>query len=241
MKKRIVALFAAAAMIVSSAMGVWAAGSASKNIVAVPNETTDQDNYYVTRESLTGLPSFVALQEMVPDITEMIEKVNAGEMKPEEFLAAIGAAEDTSEDVKINLEGKEMLTQVFDVDKVGEPRKENGKYRVTLQIPGLTAKTTGLGLVHLRSVDGKWEYIPAVEGSINLTKKTADFDFDSFSPVFLVADKGTTEKGTAIDSDNKQTTDKSPKTSQTSDWMVWAVMAVVLLAAGTMVLRRKEH
>ena len=240
MKKRLLAVFAAAAMVMSSAMGVFAAGSQTAYVKAVANETTDDANYYVTTQDVESTDTFKALQGKVPEITALIEQVNAGEISAEEFLKAIAALEGVSEEVKQGIEGKEMLTDVFDLDKVGEPQKVNGKYRVTLEIPGLTAETTGLGLLHLTS-EGKWEYSPPVEGSIDLTKKTASFDFDSLSPVFLVADAGTIDK-TATTSDKKtDSTARSPKTSQTSDWMVWAVMAALLAGAGVVVLRKKAN
>ena len=247
MKKRLLAVFAAAAMVMSSAMGVFAAGSQTAYVKAVANETTDDANYYVTTQDVESTDTFKALQGKVPEITALIEQVNAGEISAEEFLKAIAALEGVSEEVKQGIEGKEMLTDVFDLEKVGEPQKVNGKYRVTLEIPGLTANTTGLGLLHLTSA-GVWEYIPVVEGSIDLTKKTASFDFDSFSPVLLVADEGTfdttatTSDKTSTTSDKKtDSTSKSPKTSQSSDWMVWAVMAALLAGAGVVVLRKKAN
>lgn len=240
MKKRLLAVIAAAAMVMTSAVGVFAAGSQTTSIKAVQNETTDANNYYETTKNIASAPSFIALKEIVPEVTALIEQVNSGAISSEKFLEEIASLEGVSEEVKQNVEGKEMLTDVFDLDKVGEPQKVNGKYRVTLEIPGLTAETTGLGLLHLTS-EGKWEYIPPVEGSIDLTKKTASFDFDSFSPVFLVADAGTIDK-TATTSDKKtDSTAKSPKTSQTSEWMVWAVMAALLAGAGVVVLRKKAN
>ena len=241
MKKRLLAVIAAAAMVMTSAMGVFAAGSQTTSIKAVQNDFTDEENYFTTTQNVETTDSFIALQGKVPEITALIEQVNSGEITTEKFLEEIAALQDVSEEVKQNIEGKEMLTNVFDLDKVGDPEKTaDGKYRVTLEIPGLTAKTTGLGLLHLTS-EGKWEYIPVVEGSINVEKKTASFDFESFSPVLLVADKGTLDT-TATTSDKKtDSTSKSPKTAQTSDWMVWAVMAAVLAGAGVVVLRKKAN
>ena len=240
MKKRLLAVIAAAAMVMTSAVGVFAAGSQTTSIKAVQNETTDANNYYETTKNIASAPSFIALKEIVPEVTALIEQVNSGAISSEKFLEEIASLEGVSEEVKQNVEGKEMLTDVFDLEKVGEPQKVNGKYRVTLEIPGLTAETTGLGLLHLTS-EGKWEYIPPVEGSIDLTKKTASFDFDSLSPVFLVADAGNIDK-TATTSDKKtDSTARSPKTSQTSDWMVWAVMAALLAGAGVVVLRKKAN
>ena len=247
MKKRLLAVIAAAAMVMTSAMGVFAAGSQTTSIKAVQNETTDANNYYETTKNIASAPSFIALKEIVPEVTALIEQVNSGAISSEKFLEEIASLEGVSEEVKQNVEGKEMLTDVFDLEKVGEPQKVNGKYRVTLEIPGLTANTTGLGLLHLTSA-GVWEYIPVVEGSIDLTKKTASFDFDSFSPVLLVADEGTfdttatTSDKTSTTSDKKtDSTSKSPKTSQSSDWMVWAVMAALLAGAGVVVLRKKAN
>lgn len=237
MKKRMLAFIVAATMVLSSAVGVFAAGSANKNIQAVKNETTNENNYFEATQDVTKTDSFAELQKVAAESTALIIQVNGGEIDSETFLKEIAALEGVSEEVKQNIEGKDMLTQVIDLDKVGEPDKTvDGKYRVTLEIPGLTAKTTGLGLLHLTST-GEWEFIPVVEGSINLTKKTASFDFTSFSPVVLVADAGTVDTA-ATETDS---TSKSPKTSQASNWMVWAVMAVLLAGAGVVALRKKEN
>lgn len=242
LRKKVLTILAAATMMAASVVGVMAAPSQTKEIKAVANETTDADNYYVTNKDVASVASFAELEKTVPEMTDLIKKVNAGEITVEEFLKTLGADANVSDDVKKNIEGKDMLSNVFDLDKVGEPQKVDGKYRVTLEIPGLTAKTTGLGLVHLTS-KGVWEYIPAVEGSVDVAAKTAQFDFTEFSPVFLVADAGTTDKSDVANSKGTGTdsTAKSPKTADASDWMTWAVMAVVLLGAGAVALSRKEN
>lgn len=240
LRKKVLTILTAATMMAASVVGVMAAPSQTSAVKAVANETTDADNYYVTTENISNVESFIALKEVAPEMTDLIEQVNSGKITTEEFLEKLAADANVSDDVKAGIKDKVMLTDVFDLDKVGEPQKVDGKYRVTLEIPGLTDKTTGLGLVHLTS-EGVWEYIAPVDGSVDLTAKTAQFDFDGFSPVFLVADAGTVDTTDAATSSTTDSDAKSPKTAGTSDWMTWAVMAVVLLGAGVVALGKKEN
>ena len=103
MKKRLLAVIAAAAMVMTSAVGVFAAGSQTTSIKAVQNETTDANNYYETTKNIASAPSFIALKEIVPEVTALIEQVNSGAISSEKFLEEIASLEGVSEEVKQNV------------------------------------------------------------------------------------------------------------------------------------------
>lgn len=228
MIKKVLAGAMAAVMAMSFSVGVSAAGSRTGNV------TVTDDSAYTVEANIQNTDAYKALQESAPEVVDMIDKVNNGTYDMENFIAEL--SEDSAEVAKA-LEGKDFVTGFFDLIATDNAKKNaNGKYEVTLSVPGLTAQTTGVMVLHYSTERNLWEIIKPT--AVNLDAKTITVEFEDLSPVGIVADKGTLTSSTA----DSQAQGTSPKTEgMNSVWMMWFGAALVLAAAGSVVVLRKRN
>lgn len=236
MKKRILVAAMTMVLTLSSAVGVMAAGSRSKDVVPAG----DSVEKYVVTQNIQETEAYKTLKTEEPETAALIDEVNAGTKSMASFAETLSAlaeemtdetAKAALEEVVKALESKDFVTGFIDlIAKEGAEKNSEGKYEVTLSVPALTEKTTEVEVLHYSTVRKVWEVIQP--SNVDKEKKTITAEFEDLSPVAVIAKEGTFTS-------NVQGT--SPKTEGVSTWMMWAAAAVVLLGTGTVVITRKRN
>lgn len=245
MRKRILGTILAAALVATSAVSVFAAGSRTTQVTLAGESAA---SYQVSEGTAEA---FAAVQEAAPQVVEKILQVNEGTLtlqtlveQLKDILAGqtegqteLNMTEEEVDALAQEVEGKSMVTQFFDLTPINDEAKtEDGKYIVTISVPSLTEAMTNVKILHFSTERLVWEIIDPTE--VNYTNKQITAEFQDLSPVAVIADideskaAGTDTAGTGI----------APKTGADSTWGVYAAGAVVLLgAAGAMfVIGRKR-
>lgn len=245
MRKRILGTILAAALVVTSAVSVFAAGSRTTQVTLVGESAA---SYQVSEGTAEN---FATAQEAAPKVVEKILQVNEGTLtlptlvqQLKEIVAnttegqtELNMTEEEVDALAQEVEGKSMVTQFFDLIPInGGVQTEDGKYIATISVPSLTEAMTNVKILHFSTERLVWEIIEPTD--VNYTNKQITAEFQDLSPVTVIADvdeskaAGTDTTGTGI----------APKTGVDSTWGVYAAGAVVLLgAAGAMfVIGRKR-
>ena len=245
MRKRILGTILAAALVVTSAVSVFAAGSRTTQVTLVGESAA---SYQVSEGTAEN---FATAQEAAPKVVEKILQVNEGTLtlptlvqQLKEIVAnttegqtELNMTEEEVDALAQEVEGKSMVTQFFDLIPInGGVQTEDGKYIATISVPSLTEAMTNVKILHFSTERLVWEIIDPTE--VNYTNKQITAEFQDLSPVAVIADideskaAGTDTTGTGV----------APKTGVDSTWGVYAAGAVVLLgAAGAMfVIGRKR-
>lgn len=216
MKKRLFGTFLAAALILTQAVTVFAAGSRTADVAL----TGDSASYYEVTEGTEEV--FRASGVTDEAVLAKIMAVNAGT----ETLQSIA---DLAPELADELAGKDMLTPFFDLVPVNGGLQENGMYLVTLSVPTLTEGMTDVKLLHYSTVRSLWEIVDPT--NVDYAAQTITAEFEDLSPVAVIAN---TDNAAAADT----ATGTSPQTGMSSSWMVWLGAAVVLAAAGAVTYRK---
>ena len=245
MRKRILRTILAAALVVTSAVSVFAAGSRTTQVTLVGESAA---SYQVSEGTAEN---FATAQEAAPKVVEKILQVNEGTLtlptlvqQLKEIVAnttegqtELNMTEEEVDALAQEVEGKSMVTQFFDLIPInGGVQTEDGKYIATISVPSLTEAMTNVKILHFSTERLVWEIIEPTD--VNYTNKQITAEFQDLSPVAVIADideskaAGTDTTGTGV----------APKTGVDSTWGVYAAGAVVLLgAAGAMfVIGRKR-
>lgn len=220
MKKKIFGFVLAAALVVSQALVVCAEGSKTGEAAL----TGDSVGKYAISEVTED--SFGDLAETAPDVLAKIQAVNSGQ-------ATLQSIAELAPELEASLEGKTLLTQIFDLSPVGDGvLTENGNYLVTLSVPTLTAAMTDVQILHYSTQRNVWELI--TPSSVDSANKEITAEFQDLSPVAVIAK---VNASAAADS----AVGTSPKTGFNSGWIVWIGAAFVLMSASAVLLRRNKH
>ena len=207
MKKKLLALVLSLGVVIGTVTTAFAAPSASTG-------TSTTSEGYTVSDMAAGNEAYDTLKAEQPEVADIIDKVNAGEMTIEEFAAGAGAE---FADV---LAGKESITGFVDV--TGTP-DENGKYNVVLHNPVFDSYSS-IYVIHYDMTNNAWEVVEAAKGEI---ANTITFTLDSLSPICVVGEKaaaGTDAEGT-----------KSPATGMSSNAALFGVLAgacAIVVVAG---------
>lgn len=216
MKKRLFGTFLAAALVLTQAVTVFAAGSRTAD-VALPG---DSASYYEVAEATEEV--FAASGVTDDAVLSKIMAVNAST----ETLQSVA---ELAPELEADLADKDMLTPFFDLVPVNGGIQENGMYVVTLSVPTLTEGMTDVRLLHYSTERSLWEIVEPTD--VDYAAQTITAEFEDLSPVAVIAN---TDNAAAADT----ATGTSPQTGMSSSWMLWLGAAVVLAAAGAVTYRK---
>ena len=212
MKKRILGTLLAAALVVTQAVSVFAAGS--KTTQATP-----------AGESVGKYEMIEGTEENFKEVAEKIMAINEG----------TATLESIAEQLKEELTGKVLVTKFFDVKPIdGGVKAEDGKYIVTFHVPNLTEALQDVKVLHYSTERAVWEVINPE--NVDYAKKEITAKFEDLSPVAIIGKN--TGAGSSTTGSSAST---SPKTGVGSDWGIYVGASVLLLGAVAVVLGRNRR
>lgn len=222
MKKRILGTLLAAALVVTQAVSVFAAGSKTTQATPAGESAGKYEMIEGTKEN------FKEVAEKVPEVAAKIEAINEGN-------ATLETVAEQAEQLKEELTGKTLVTKFFDVKPVdGGVKAEDGKYIVTFHVPNLTEALQDVKVLHYSTERAVWEVINPE--NVDYAKKEITAKFEDLSPVAIIG-KNTGAGSSTTDS----SASTSPKTGVGSDWGIYVSASVLLLGAAVVVLGRNRR
>ena len=222
MKKRILGTLLAAALVVTQAVSVFAAGSKTTQATPAGESAGKYEMIEGTEEN------FKEVAEKAPEVVEKIEAINEG-------TATLESIAEQAEQLKEELTGKTLVTKFFDVKPVdGGVKAEDGKYIVTFHVPNLTEALQDVKVLHYSTERAVWEVINPE--NVDYAKKEITAKFEDLSPVAIIGKN--TGAGSSTTGSSAST---SPKTGVGSDWGIYVSASVLLLGAAVVVLGRNRR
>ena len=222
MKKRILGTLLAAALVVTQAVSVFAAGSKTTQATPAGESVGKYEMIEGTEEN------FKEVAEKAPEVVEKIVAINEG-------TATLESIAEQAEQLKEELTGKVLVTKFFDVKPVeGGVKAEDGKYIVTFHVPNLTEALQDVKVLHYSTERAVWEVINPE--NVDYAKKEITAKFEDLSPVAIIG-KNTGAGSSTTDS----SASTSPKTGVGSDWGIYVGASVLLLGAAVVVLGRNRR
>lgn len=222
MKKRMLGTLLAAALVVTQAVSVFAAGSKTTQATPAGESVGKYEMIEGTEEN------FKEVAEKVPEVAAKIEAINEGN-------ATLETVAEQAEQLKEELTGKTLVTKFFDVKPVdGGVKAEDGKYIVTFHVPNLTEALQDVKVLHYSTERAVWEVINPE--NVDYAKKEITAKFEDLSPVAIIG-KNTGAGSSTTDS----SASTSPKTGVGSDWGIYVSASVLLLGAAVVVLGRNRR
>ena len=199
MKKRILGTLLAAALVVTQAVSVFAAGSKTTQATPAGESVGKYEMIEGTEEN------FKEVAEKAPEVVEKIVAINEG-------TATLESIAEQAEQLKEELTGKVLVTKFFDVKPIdGGVKAEDGKYIVTFHVPNLTEALQDVKVLHYSTERAVWEVINPE--NVDYAKKEITAKFEDLSPVAIIG-KNTGAGSSTTDS----SASTSPKTGVGSDW-----------------------
>ena len=221
MKKRILGTLLAAALVVTQAVSVFAAGSKTTQATPAGESVGKYEMIEGTEEN------FKEVAEKAPEVAAKIEAINEG-------TATLESIAEQAEQLKEELTGKTLVTKFFDVKPVdGGVKAEDGKYIVTFHVPNLTEALQDVKVLHYSTERAVWEVINPE--NVDYAKKEITAKFEDLSPVAIIG------KNTGAGSSTGSTEGTSPKTGVVSNWGIYVGASVLLLGAAVVVLGRNRR
>lgn len=213
MKKKLFGMILAAALVVSQAVTVFAAGSKEAGVSPAGDS---QGSYTVTEGSAAA---FSYLEGTADDVLTQILAVNEGTADLDSLTG--------------RMSGKQMITEIFSLSAVdGGVPTEDGKYLVTLEVTSITSSMTGIQILYYNTVTGEWVII--TPSDIDYANQTVTFVIDQLpAPVCVIADTGTAADDSAEG--------LSPQTGVTSGWTLWMGAAVILAGVSLAAYRKSKN
>lgn len=219
MKKRILGTLLAAALVVTQAVSVFAAGSKTTQATPAGESVGKYEMIEGTEEN------FKEVAEKAPEVAEKIMAINEG----------TATLESIAEQLKEELTGKVLVTKFFDVKPIdGGVKAEDGKYIVTFHVPNLTEALQDVKVLHYSTERAVWEVINPE--NVDYAKKEITAKFEDLSPVAIIGKN--TGAGSSTTGSSAST---SPKTGVGSDWGIYVSASVLLLGAAVVVLGRNRR
>lgn len=229
MKKRILGTLLAAALVVTQAVSVFAAGSKTTQATPAGDSVGKYEMIEGTKEN------FKELAEKAPEVAEKIAAINEGTATLESIVELVEKqSPEQAEQLKEELKDKVLITKFFDVEPInGGLKSEDGKYIVTFHIPNLTEALQDVKVLHYSTERSVWEVINPE--NVDYAKKEITAKFEDLSPVAIIG------KNTGAGSSTGFTEGTSPKTGVSSDWGIYVGASILLLGAAVVVLGRNRR
>lgn len=219
MKKKIFGTVLAAALIVSQAVTIFAAGSKVGGAAVAGSSTGKYQITEITSGSM----------DLDDSVMNAILAVNAD-------TSSLDAVAEIAPELAGVLAGRQALTPFFDLTAMsGTGKNEAGKYEVTLSVSSLTSAASDVRLLHYSTVRKLWEVIEPSE--VDYTSKLISAEFEDLSPVAVIAKVS----GSAAGGEDSDSTAVSPRTGMTYTWVVWLAGAAVLAAGGIVAYRKFKN
>ena len=214
MKKKLIGLAMLITLLAMQVMGVSAASKTTKMAL-----TGKAISYYELRDMNEDI-----LKGLDADVADLIRQVNDGKKTLDDIAKA-------QPEIAGELEGKTLITPIMDLIPInGGIKTADGKEYIVqnISVPALTKGCSDVKVLHYSTERKVWEVI--TPNAVNLDTKEIDVNFTDLSPIAVIAkvDASQSVVGTA------------PKTGVESTWGVWAISAVVLMAAAVLTFRRKR-
>lgn len=237
MKKKFFGVILAAALIVTQAVTVFAAGSRTSDVVLSNDSASWYEVYDGTEER------FEEVAQSAPQTVEAILQINSGSSRLQnlaqmirDIIAAgtetLNMTEAQISSLEAELEGKTMVTQFFDLVPINGGRQdENGRYIATLSVPSLTTAMTNVRILHYSTQRALWEVITPDDVDYDNQEITARFE--DLSPVAIIADIDENAADNAVGT--------SPQTGVASTWALWLGAAVVLAVIAAVTFRKARR
>lgn len=217
MKKKLFGTLLTAVLVVATTVSAFAAPSKTAQITAV--DTSKYQTVEITQDS------FQELAQSKPEVVNKILAVNAGT----ETLESIG---EQAPNIAAQLEGKSLLTKFVDLTPVnGGEKNADGKYVVTLSVPALSSAASDVLVLHYSTVRNLWEVI--TPSNVDVANKQITAEFEDLSPVAIIAK---TDASAAVNN----AVGSAPKTGVASDWAMYLGVAVVLLGAAGIAVKKSR-
>lgn len=191
MRKRFLGIMMATVLTLGTITTAFAAGSPTKD-VTVSEEAAGK--YEVVPE-LEKSEVFTTLKETAPEVADLIEKVNKGEVAVADFRTELdkALANVTDETAKAAIEkvievmaAKDFVTGFVEVRALEEAElNENGKYEIAIAVPGLADGLEGVVILYYNVELGTWEVFDPKE--VDTENGTVTFEFEDENILIAVA------------------------------------------------------
>lgn len=230
MKKKLMGIVMAAALIAAQTVSVFAAPSPTADVTPVG----DSEGKYTLEEFVEN--KLEELRTEAPQVADVIEQINS-EIREFEAIretVAQDIIQEIEEKTQETLENISMLTKFIDLDTIGDVEKTaDGFYDVRLQIPTLTESMINVQILHYSTERSVWEVITPDE--VDYANKTIRARFQDLSPIVVIAKEDPSKAAGDI---NSEGTGTAPKTGSESNAAAWGFTAVLLGAGAVAVLRK---
>jgi LPXTG-motif cell wall-anchored protein len=235
-KKKFFAMLLTAALLASQGVTVMAAGSAEAggSSATIKDATgaavVESASGDVTLSAISGSETIDSLAACVPAEKREAVKTQLSEAVKGSLSAIVDSM---SENDRNDMSGFKMLSSaIFNVTTAGDT--------VKLRVPTLKDKNVDVYALHL-AADGTWERIRGSKDGEYVTFVSVD----GWSPVILVYKDLGSGSGSSTPSSSSTASGPagmvaSPQTGVASDWGVWMIAAVGLIAAAGALFRRTK-
>lgn len=228
MKKRLLGTLLAAALVVTQAVSVFAAGSKTTQATPAGESVGKYAMIEGTKEN------FAEAAAKAPEVVDKIVAINEGTATLQSIVELVAEqAPEQAEQLETELEGKTLVTKFFDLKAIdGGVKTEDGKYKATFTVPSLTEALQDVKVLHYSTERAVWEVI--TPDDVNYTTKEITAKFEDLSPVAVIG------KNTGANASTDAAAGTAPKTGVGSDWGLYAGASVFLLGAAVVVLGRNR-
>ena len=207
MKKKILGTVLAAALVLTQAVTVFAAGSRTADVAV--------SGGYEVAEGTAETFSYISDTAVV----DAILAVNDGS-------ASLDSIAELAPELESELSGKEAVTPFFELSADGAEKDADGNYVVTLSVPSLTSAMSDVKLLHYSTVRSTWEVI--TPDNVDVAAQEITAKFADLSPVAVIAKVDSSAATGTTSGSSSTATGTSPQTGVATGWIALLGAAVVL-------------
>lgn len=207
MKKKILGTVLAAALVLTQAVTVFAAGSRTADVAV--------SGGFTVAEGTAETFSYISDSSVV----DAILAVNDGS-------ASLDSIAELAPELESELSGKEAVTPFFELSADGAEKDADGNYVVTLSVPSLTSAMSDVKLLHYSTERSTWEVI--TPSNVDVAAQEITAAFADLSPVAVIAKVDSSAATGTTSGSSSTATGTSPQTGVATGWIALLGAAVVL-------------